>query len=173
MNPAKWRSPQLTLLKLDKRVTDVYLLDFAATVSFALLLAGSNTGYLAPQGTYQATLRGMVLTYTFAVFREELPFRIVPWLLSYAYRIRRKNDLHSKKISWITGVVYSLVFGLLHLINFEYINLASVVLVLVPTISGFLLWYLVEKNGLFSSILVHLVSNATLWLIVMGRIALA
>jgi len=138
------------------KLFSVLVLDFAAA---SLLLAVLPTTKATSNLDLPKNLLGLIEIVASAALLEEFTFRIAPWAVLFILRKLAKRNIWVERASIVIAILISVIFGLLHATNYSNPDIATYLSCLIQTSAGLLLWYLLEKDGLAASIVVHMLFN--------------
>jgi membrane protease YdiL (CAAX protease family) len=113
------------------------------------------------------TFMEILVRMTKVALAEEAFFRIWPWLTIFMLGRIAKNPPWVGKLHLLVAMGSSVIFGLLHVIQYqnppgilEYLGTTS------QMFGGFLLWYIMDKEGVFASVGAHLLFNVAMWALI-------
>jgi hypothetical protein len=103
--------------------------------------------------------------YSFAGFVEEAVFRIIPFLVMFVIRTKLNFGQRVEKVNVVVAIIITASFAFIHITNYINPDIWAYVLLIPLFLMSLPLWFLIEKNGLFASTIVHVLYNIIWWTI--------
>ena len=139
---------------------EIFVLTLCVSMLILLVLPPTMAVYKEELANNQSFLKTAIV----APVLEEAVFRIAPWGLIYFLRKLLKRNKFSEYINVVVAVISSVIFGLLHLTNFVNLDIWTYLHTLGNMSFGLFMWYIIEKDGILTSAVFHILHNSLVYL---------
>ena len=135
----------------------------ALSLGIIFILYGSESYLHSINISTVVSLLDALLYYAKNSVLEECLFRVLPWLFLILLRMKFKRAKWVEHLNVLVALSSALLFGWAHMGFAREFTLATYVdEALKQTIGGLIYWYLIEKNGVLASSVVHIFNNSVI-----------
>jgi membrane protease YdiL (CAAX protease family) len=100
-------------------------------------------------------LNELVGTIIVTIIFEELIFRGIFLFIAHVAK-----QIFHLNLTYILGLVSSVVFGLMHLFNYGVVNLQTLTLITIQTLGGLIFWWVAKRYSFVTAVWAHLLCDA-------------
>ena len=105
----------------------------------------------------EANVLLLILAFLLSAIYEEVYFRATYLLLGYAML-----KFFNKDLSYVLGLISSIVFGLAHLDNYTRLDVSNLIWISTQFVGGLTLWWFAKRYNILVAMLCHFAFNSIL-----------